>query len=164
MNTTGAEFQTPSFTAVPVGFDAASATTTLTVFFTDSSGDVTAVTRTVPQTVGVLRASLEQLLLGPTDAEQASGLSSFFSAAGTGDLAVDVTIQDGGTAVVDLDSRLPERIPNASTSAGSQQLVAELNATVFQFPTVTAVEYRLGGSCEAFWSFLQRSCETIARP
>jgi hypothetical protein len=164
MNTSGAEFATPSFTVVPIGFDVGAATTEVTVFFSDASGSVTAVTRTVPKTVGVLRASLEQLLLGPTDAERANGLASFFSTDDTGDLSVAVAIQGDGTAVVDLDSRLPERIPNASTAAGSQQLLAELNATVFQFPTVSAVEYRLGGSCEAFWAFLQGSCTTISRP
>jgi hypothetical protein len=45
-------------------------------------------------------------------------------------------------------------IPNASTSAGSR-LLSQLDATVFQFPTVTSVTYRIDGSCQAFGEWLQ---------
>ncbi len=55
-------------------------------------------------------------------------------------------------------------IPNASTSAGSEMLLAQLGATVFQFPTVASVEYRIEGSCDAFFEWLQRGCEVIERP
>ncbi|MGI8759365.1 MAG: GerMN domain-containing protein [Acidimicrobiales bacterium] len=141
----------------------------VTVFFTDegqltsgSETEVTPVSRQVPRTSGVLRAALEQLLAGPTDAEHAQGLRSFFSKETAG-MLIDVTIGPDGTAVVDLGDLRPV-IPNASTSAGSGQLLAQLEATVFQFATVSAVEYRIDGSCEAFWEWLQRSCQTVARP
>jgi hypothetical protein len=141
----------------------------VTVFFTDegqltagSETEVTPVSRQVPRTSGVLRAALEQLLAGPTDAERAQGLRSFFSEETAG-MLIDVTIGPDGTAVVDLGDLRPV-IPNASSSAGSGQLLAQLEATVFQFATVSAVEYRIDGSCEAFWEWLQRSCQTVARP
>jgi hypothetical protein len=35
---------------------------------------------------------------------------------------------------------------------------------VFQFDWVRSVEYRLDGSCDAFWEWLQRSCQVVTRP
>jgi hypothetical protein len=135
--------------------------TEVTVFFHQDE-ELVAVTRTVPATTGVLRASLEQLLAGPTDAEQSAGLSSWFSEK-TERMLLSVTLEANDTAVVDLGD-LRSVIPNASTSAGSEILLAQLNATVFQFPTVASVEYRIEGSCDAFFEWLQRGCEVIERP
>ena len=117
--------------------------------------------RLVPESPRVLRASLESLLAGPTDAERAASLSSWFSPATTGMLR-SVTIADG-YAVVDLDDLRPV-IPNASASAGSALLLAQLDATVFQFRTVESVEYRLAGSCADFGEWLQYGgCDTRTR-
>ena len=55
-------------------------------------------------------------------------------------------------------------IPNATSSAGSEQLLSSLDSTVFRVPNVTAVEYRLNGSCDAFWEWLQRGCTVVRRP
>jgi hypothetical protein len=65
--------------------------------------------------------------------------------------------------VVDLGD-LRSVIPNASTSTGSTLLLEQLNATVFQFSTAERVDYRLEGSCDAFFEWLQRGCEVIERP
>jgi hypothetical protein len=46
-------------------------------------------------------------------------------------------------------------IPNASTSAESRLLLSQLDATVFQFPTITSVIYRIDGSCQTFGEWLQ---------
>ena len=106
----------------------------------------------------MLRSSLEALLAGPTAAERASGSMSWFSPA-TGDLLDRVEIVDG-VAVVDFGD-LPSVIPNASTSAGSQMLLSQLDATTFQFSTVRSARYLIEGSCEAWSSWLQLdSCET----
>jgi spore germination protein GerM len=145
---------------IPIRFGAA--TTTVSVFYTDDAGELVEVTRTVPETLGVLKASLEQLLLGPQDVPAEAGLSSSFGSQTAG-LAFTVTIE-GGVAIVDFDASLPTLMNNASTSAGSAQLIAQLNATVFQFENVTGAEYRLGGSCDAFWQWLQGECHEEARP
>jgi len=109
-----------------------------------------------------LEAALSGLLGGPTPDEQAAGYFSFFSE--ETELALNaVTIEPDGTAVVDLGD-IRGFIPNASSSAGSELLLAQLNATVFQVAEVTGVEYRIDGSCEAFWEWLQRSCEIVPRP
>lgn len=42
--------------------------------------------------------------------------------------------------------------------------MSQFNATVFQFPTVTSVEYRINGSCDDFFEWLQRVCSVIERP
>lgn len=125
------------------------------VFYTcedDLDGEPVQLHRIVPRASGVLRASLEQLLAGPTDGERAAGFTSWFSASTAGAL-VDVTIS-GGDATVDLTD-LRSVIPNASASAGSQLLLSQLDATVFQHPTVRSVIYRIEGDCEAFTEWLQ---------
>lgn len=120
-----------------------------------------AVYRLVPRSPQVLRASLEALLAGPTDAESGASLSSWFSSETEGMLR-SVVITDGH-AVVDFEDLRPV-IPNASTSAGSALLLSQLDATVFQFATVRSVEYRIEGSCEAFTEWLQfGGCERRTR-
>jgi hypothetical protein len=134
----------------------------VTVFFTcEEPGEVAPTTRVGSGTSEVLRSALEALLAGPTSAEEDRGFSSWFSD-DTADALAGVSLTDG-RAIVDLDPALPDLIPNASTSAGSASLLAELNATVFQFGTVDEVEYRLGGGCDAFFEWLQSSCTVITR-
>jgi hypothetical protein len=141
---------------VPVVF--AAEEQSFSVFF-HRGEELVEVTRTGPRTAGVLRQALEALVAGPTPEEQAAGLGSLFSAE-TAAILAGVTVDDG-TAIVDFR----DGISNASTAAGSEALLEELHATAFQFPTVERVEYRLRGSCEAFWLALQRSgCEVIPRP
>lgn len=123
--------------------------------------DFVEVPRRIRRTPAVLRAALEQLLAGPTPAEEAAGLTSFFSAE-TADALLGVTIRDG-RAIVDLDGTLPDLLPGAGTSNGSAVLVGQLNRTVFQFPTVDEIEYRLDGSCEAFYRWLESDCQIIDR-
>ena len=108
--------------------------------------------RLVPRSTGVLRASLDALLAGPNANERAAGIGSWFSNATAGMLRL-VTIRDGH-AVLDFDDLRPV-IPNASTSAGSARLLSQLDTTVFQFRSVTSVEYRLEGNCEDFNEWLQ---------
>ena len=117
--------------------------------------------RLVPQSAAVLRAALDALLAGPTEGERAASLNSFFSAA-TADMLRSVTIA-GGHAVVDFDD-LRLVIPNASSSAGSERLLRELDTTVFQFTSVESVEYRIEGSCGNFNEWLQYGgCEPRRR-
>ena len=105
--------------------------------------------------------ALEALVAGPTAAARAAGLDSWFSDATAGALAS--VAERGGFLVVDFRG-LDRLIPNASSSAGSMQLLSALDSTVFQFGTVDSVEYRLDGSCDAFWEWLQRGCEVVRRP
>jgi len=109
----------------------------------------------------LLRAALEALVAGPTPEEEARGITSFFSEE-TSDLVQAVSLV-GDSAAVDFRD-LPSVIPNASSSTGSFLFLSELNGTVFGLPGIGRVEYRMDGSCEAFWNFLQRTCQEVRRP
>lgn len=106
-------------------------------------------------------AALGALTAGPTAAERRHGLTSWFSDSTAGALRT-VTLRDG-LLIVDF-AGLDRLIPGAGSSAGSGQLLAVLDATVFQFTEVDSVEYRLDGRCERFWEWLQRECTTVRRP
>lgn len=108
----------------------------------------------------ILRAALTALLAGPTPEEEERGTHSFFSAE-TVDL-LDSVRMEADTAVVSFTG-LPERIPNAASSAGSRALLIELNGTAFGVGSVEAVRWELDGSCAAFWAFLQRDCQLVER-
>jgi hypothetical protein len=134
-----------------------SATMTVTVYFhrgTDADpARVVAVRRTVPRTVRVADASLRQLLAGPTASERRAGYWSHFSAATAGMLR-GVRI-DGGVAYADFRD-LRATIPNASSSAGSTALLAELDGTLRQFASVRATVYSINGDVPLFYAWLQR--------
>src|SRR5690606_14333846 len=99
-------------------------------------------------------AALEELLRGPAAEERARGIRSW-SSAETAGMLNHVAVDASGHAVVDF-ADFRRAIPNASSSAGSAMLLGELDATVGQFESVRSAEYRIDGSCEAFWNFLQR--------
>lgn len=135
--------------------------TRVDVYFT-CSGSPRPVPRLVPDTPGVLKAALEELLKGPTEQEKALGFTSWFSPATAGMLR-SVALDSQGHATVDF-ANFSRIIPNASTSAGSQMLTGELKRTVFQFPTVRTVEFRFAGNCTAFWEWLQSACTVLPAP
>jgi hypothetical protein len=135
------------------------------VFYTAADGgNMTPVpaVRTVPDgdPLPVLNATLMELVKGPTDAEKAAGLTSWFSPA-TADIIASVS---GGGLEYSVDfAGLNTLIPNASTSAGSRMLLSQLNSTVFQFDFVRTIHYSLNGGCAAFWEWLQMGCHPVAR-
>jgi len=108
-----------------------------------------------------LRAALEQLLRGPTAQRPAGDRHSWFSAETAGALR-SAGVDSTGHATVDFHDLRP-LIPNASSSAGSALLLEELNSTVFQVPEIRSVEYRMEGSCDLFWEWLQYGCQRVMR-
>jgi hypothetical protein len=111
----------------------------------------------------ILASTFEQLLAGPDAADAAAGLTSWFTSA-TAAMLLSASIAPDGTATIDFDPALATTIPNASTSAGSDELVRQLDATVFQFTGVTSATYELGGSCEDFSAWQQQSGCTPRTP
>jgi hypothetical protein len=105
---------------------------------------------------------LQALLAGPTPGERAEGIGSWFSEATGGALRSAVLGADG-LLVVDFHD-LRTLIPNASASAGSAMLLRELNGTLFALPGVRSIEYRMEGSCDIFWNWLQYECRIETRP
>lgn len=105
-----------------------------------------------PPVEGALRAALDARVRGAA-AELDSAQFSWFSGA-TVHVIRSVSVDRAGRAIVDLVD-LRAVIPNASSSAGSEALIRELNATVFAVEGVHAVEYRMAGSCELLGEWLQ---------
>ncbi|MGI9614753.1 MAG: GerMN domain-containing protein [Acidimicrobiales bacterium] len=137
------------------------AATTVEVYFSTGDGtdcsEVTAFVHTIDASADPVQAAFEELIGGPTAADQAAGASSFFSSATAGALR-SVSV-DGGVITVDFDDIRTE-ISNASTSCGSAAFTASLSGTAFQFSGVDAARYLFAGSCEDFGEFLQAdSCE-----
>lgn len=125
------------------------------VFFTQEGGECGEDVRAYPRSVegpGVLRGALEHLLAGPTDQEMAAGAAeSVFSDATAGALN-SVTITENGVARVDF-ADFGGDVQGTSCTTGA--LLAQLDATVNQFPTVTEVVYSFDGSSDAFYNHFQ---------
>ena len=132
----------------------------ITLFFSRGE-EPTAVTRSVSDTAVGPETALRLLLQGPTPDERHEGVNSWFSAA-TADQLDSLRVAAPGELVVFFGS-LDTVIPNASSSAGSALLLRELNSTIFQFSQVRSVEYRMRGSCDAFWNWLQFGCQVVTR-
>jgi len=139
----------------------------VSVYFTlANDNDITPVpvARVVPDSdnlASVIHSTLKELLKGPTDDEKTQGLISWFSSA-TAHSATGVMLVSDIDLTVDFTG-LNTLIPNASTSAGSQMLLSQLNSTVFQFESVQTVHYTLDGDCAAFWEWLQYDCHSVTR-
>jgi hypothetical protein len=130
---------------------------------TDDRPGVEAPPTEVPAPLDVaLTEVLERLLAGPTREEREAGRFSWFSEETAGMLR-SVEVDGEGLAVVDFHDLRPV-IPGASSSAGSEALLDELNGAVFRFPGVTSVEYRIEGSCSVFWEWLQYDCQVVTAP
>ena len=100
------------------------------------------------------------LLAGPSSNERGRGAGGFFG--GAGFISADL---NGDHLIVDFNSGL--LINNASTSTGSLYLLSELTSNAFSVDEVKSVEFRINGSCEGFWAFLQAGddvCNVIDRP
>lgn len=133
-------------------------TTHLTIYLSCEEA-LRPVVRQVPETNEPLKGALLELLKGPTEAERQAGLTSFFSSQTAGMLN-SVALNPGGKAVVNFRD-FSRVIPNASSSAGSAQLLGQLQSTIFAVPGVKEAEFLFDGKCEPFWNWLQMGCQTV---
>ncbi len=101
----------------------------------------------------LLKGAMQALLAGPTKAERARGYGGWFSVKTAGHLR-SVRVSNG-IAFVDFRT-FARDIPNASSSCGSALLLAQLDRTARQFPTVKRTVYSFEGSRHAFYEWLQR--------
>ena len=108
--------------------------------------------RSVPRPA-VLEGAMRALLAGPTKSERAHGYGGWFSAETAGHLR-GVRIARG-VAFIDFRN-FAAHIPNASASCGSTLLLAQLDRTAKQFPSVRRTVYSFNGSRPAFYEWLQR--------
>ncbi len=113
------------------------------------------VARKVPETVAVARAALNELFKGPSAAEKNQGYTSFFSDK-TKNILLEVKIENK-TAYVNLRD-IRNIIPNASSSCGSSQLMAEIENTLKQFSTIDKVIIAINGSTKTFYEWIGIGC------
>lgn len=140
-----------------------SGVTLLRVYFPCGNNDLatggTYVFRAVPPTDLVLTTTLREMVKGLEADEAALGFKSPFPDTAPGSF-LGVSISEG-TAFLEFNASVfPD---GADTAEGAQILLSTLNANVFQFDTIREVEYRLGGSCDAFWQQVGGSCQRITR-
>lgn len=101
------------------------------------------------------RGALQELLGGPTPEEKDQGFSSFFSKE-TGEDLKGFKIVDGVAYVNFNDFR--QKISSASTSCGGQQLIAQIENTLKQFPSIKRVVMAISGQPKIFYEWLQLAC------
>lgn len=108
----------------------------------------------------VLSGAMRALLAGPSAVERKAGYGGWFSTRTAGTLrSVQLS-----RAVAYVDFRDFSRlIPNASSSCGSAMLLAQLNRTATQFPTIRRAVYSFDGSRRAFYEWLQRAEPGVTR-
>ncbi len=122
---------------------------TVKVFFSNSIFDPEvmdcqknfAVDRTIPKTLAVARAALEQLLAGPTDAEKAEG---YFTSINPG-VKIQSLVVANGIASVDFDGQLEFQVGGSCRVAA---IASQIRETLKQFPTVTDVVISINGRTE----------------
>lgn len=120
-------------------------------------GLASAVTRRV-QSPELLSGALEALLAGPTESEIAAGYGTVLTAEVDWELA-SVTIIDG-TALIDL-AEDSEPFNNMSASCVNLALMAQLEMTATQFPTVDRAVFSVGGDIATFYHWLERSAPEL---
>lgn len=100
-----------------------------------------AVEREIPQTVAVARATLEELLKGPTEAEKSAG---FFTSINSGVKIQSLTIENE-TAKVDFNEQLEFQVGG---SCKVSAIRAQITETLKQFSTVKNVIISINGRTE----------------
>ena len=109
-----------------------------------------------------LRRALRALLDGPTELERGVGMTGVVPA-GSSDLHGFVDLASDGLAIVDFHPELAG-VNNLTTTSASGAFIRALEATALQFDEVTAVEFRLDDSCDAFFALFQSTCRHFAEP
>ena len=110
-----------------------------------------------------LQAALRAVLDGPSALEQEAGMVGVVPTGSSALLRAIEAQENDGLAIVDFDPALA-RIENLSTSASGGAFIRSMRETALQFDEVTAVEFRLGGSCDAFFEVFQGVCQHVAEP
>jgi spore germination protein GerM len=108
-----------------------------------------------------MQIALAGLVRGPTPHERRAGYTSAFSP-GTAEVVLRTELR-GRRAVVDFGDFRREH-GEWGTSYGGSVFLTQLTRTIFQFRRVRSILFRIDGSCERFWTFLQAGgCEIVHR-
>lgn len=104
------------------------------------SSDLDYFYRTIPKTQAVARASIEELLKGPTQEENSKGYKTDIP---DGTYLKSITITNG-EALVDFNGT----IENGVTSCGGGMRIWQIRQTLLQFPTIKTVKFSVDGKTE----------------
>jgi hypothetical protein len=104
-------------------------------------GKVFMVERVIPKTPTVARATIDELLKGPTEAEKNDG---FITSLNSG-VKVQRLVVENGVAEVDFDEQLQFQVGG---SCRIQSIRAQIRETLMQFPTVNDVVISIDGETE----------------
>jgi spore germination protein GerM len=137
-------------------------TTTVKLFFPNSKMDksdcavkVFPVTRAIPQTVSIARATLQQLFAGPTADEQAKGYYSDFSDE-TKTLLISVNVKNQAAYVNLKDlTTSTTKLGNFTTTCGSSNFFGQVESTLKQFPSIKKVYFAFEGDPAYFYDWIQ---------
>lgn len=121
-------------------------------------------TRSVAFEMGIverLETALRAFLDGPSEFEQQAGMVGAVPHMSSALLSAVNLSENDGLVTVDFDPGLSE-VENLSTSSAGGAFIRPLRDTILGFAEVTAVEFRMGGSCDAFFEFFQSTCQHFA--
>ena len=116
----------------------------VSVFFNkvgDECENVSAIERTIPKTAAPGRAAVEELLRGLTFQEQ----SQYSTNINSGVTIQKLTIENG-VAKVDFSSLLNAGVAGSCRVLG---IIAQIEKTLLQFPTITSVSISVNGQVDA---------------
>lgn len=102
-----------------------------------------------------ITATLLELFKGPTSEERSQGYTSWFTDE-TSNILQSVKLIDEKVYLSLSDIR--SIIPNASTSCGGVQFLAEINQTLKQFSNVNEVIFAIDNNPEIFYEWIQIGC------
>jgi heat shock protein HslJ len=106
-----------------------------------------------------LREALVAVFIGPSASEAADGYEGPVTP-GRSDVVIGVAIGGDGAAAIDFDARLVE---GTALNASSPRFIffETVGRTISQFQEIDSVEYRLGGSCDAFEAYFEGPCHFV---
>jgi spore germination protein GerM len=145
----------------PVTYGQSHQTMTIKLYFPntkrgngDCSVKVYPVTRTIPKTLAVARAALEQLFAGPTSQEKTQGYYSDFSEA-TKSFLISVNVKNKAAYVNLRDLTATTSIGNFTTSCGGSNFFGQVENTLRQFASIKKVFFAMEGDPSHFYDWMQ---------
>lgn len=114
------------------------------------------VERSVPKTMAIATAALQELFRGPTQTELEAGYHSFFSSETAG-LLRRLRVS-GGHAYLDLHD-MRAALSGATSSCGAAELHSQIERTLFQFPSIKGVIYAIEGDPRLFHEWVNEPCD-----
>lgn len=115
--------------------EAPAATITVALYYPDASGErLVAEKRSIKKVEGIARATLEELLKGPTQAEHLNVFPEKTR-------LLDINVKEDGSCIVDLS----QEAENAASKEQERLMVYSIVNTLSAFPSVKEVHFRVEG-------------------